>query len=297
MTLEALNAPVAVGALILLWSAEALWPALAPHSEAPTQRVRHLVLGLLNAGVAAISAIGLLAAVRWAAGAEFGLLRLGEIPWWMSLAVGFVALDLWQYLLHVAMHKVPVLWRMHAVHHNAERLEATLAWRFHVGEALLGTASVIPLAVVLGLDMTHVLLYNLVLLPVSLFHHADINLPARVDRVLRLVVVTPRMHWIHHSRWQPETDSNYAAVFPWWDFLFRTFRSRRHAETVDIGLDNQPAHLTRTLRGMLLAPFSRHRPSLGERPAPELIAPDRPVFARRPRRQAERRSGRADATA
>lgn len=293
MTLEALNAPVAVGALVLLWSGEALWPALAPHSTAPTQRVRHIVLALMNAVAAGVSAVGLLAAVGWASEEGFGLLRALDIPWWASLLVGFLALDLWQYLVHVAMHKVPVLWRLHAVHHNAERLEATLAWRFHIGEALVCTASVIPVAVALGLDMTHVLLYNIVLLPVSLFHHADVNLPARVDRVLRLVVVTPRMHWIHHSRWQPETDSNYSAVFPWWDFAFRTFRSRRHAETVDIGLDNQPDHLTRTLRGMLVAPFSRHRPGLGERPASELLAPDRPLLARRNGARAERGSGRA----
>ena len=95
----------------------------------------------------------------------------------------------------------------------------------------------IPFALALGIGIETVALYNLSLLPASLFHHANVRIGPSLDRWLRLVIVTPRMHWLHHSRWQPETNSNYASVLSVWDRLFGTLRSRRRAETVDVGLD------------------------------------------------------------
>ena len=108
--------------------------------------------------------------------------------------------------------------------------------------------------------------YNLVLVPASMFHHANIALPARLERPLRLVLVTPAMHRVHHSRWTPETDSNYGAVLPWWDRLFGTFRVRRNPEAINVGLDGYEEREIREVSGMLLAPFGPSVSGYGEGP-------------------------------
>lgn len=105
-----------------------------------------------------------------------------------------------------------------------------------------------------------------------------------LDRWLRVVLVTPRMHWLHHSRWQPETNSNYASVFSVWDRLFGTMRSRRHAETVEIGLDGYDSGQIESLRGIIATPFHRTRSEYGQTPPATLLEPDESLFSR-PSRQ------------
>lgn len=276
--LEDWTGPIAAGTLVVLWTCEAFFPAFKPGDDSLAQRGRHLLIGLANAGVGAAAASLLLAADRAAAAEGIGMLRWIEAPWWITFVLAFCLLDLWHYAFHVIAHKTPVLWRFHAVHHNAERMEATVAMRFHMVEIALQCFSLIPIAVLMGASIYHVLAYNLVLLPVSMFHHSDIRLSPRVDRALRLLIVTPRMHWLHHSRWQPETDSNYSGVLSIWDRLFGTMRSRLRAETVDIGLDGHGEREVRTLSGMLAAPFGDVRSTNGVKPDDSLLTPDEPLI-------------------
>lgn len=268
---------VIAGALATLWSFEAIMPALEG-GVGVRGRVRHLLLGLVNGAGAFVVALLLVGADAMAHERGWGLLRQSDLPWWGGLAVALVLLDLGQYAFHVLAHHVPVLWRMHAVHHNADRLEATVALRFHVLEVMLHGLLLIPLAVLLGVSSIHVTLYNLVLVPASLFHHANIRLDPRVDRLLRVVIVTPRMHWLHHSRWQPETNSNYSAVLSVWDRLFGTMRSRRRAETVCVGLDGYGPEEIETLRGIMATPFSKAKSLYGDAPPAEDLEPDLPLI-------------------
>lgn len=272
--------PVAAAvALALLWIAEALAPLFAAQrGERWGSRLRHLALAGLNAIVAAAFAGATLAVTVWASDAGFGLLNLirptGGEPLWALLtvgALGVVLLDGWHYGFHVMAHKVPALWRFHVLHHNADRLEATAAMRFHLAEIAIQCALSLPVYALLGVTIYEVLIYQAVLLPVAMFHHADIRLPARLDRALRAVIVTPGMHLVHHSRWERETDSNYAAVLSVWDRLFGSYRWREDPASVDIGIDGYGAEDVATLRGMLRTGLEQPAHAPGEPPKPSQI--------------------------
>lgn len=255
--------------LVVLWTIEASAPGLLVPAQPVRQRARHLVLGLMNALVSAIIVSIFVFADAWAQYAGAGVLRWTALPLWVEIAAAFVLLDLWQYASHVLAHHVPVLWRFHAVHHNADRLDATVAMRFHLVEVAWSGLMMIPFALAMGIPVGHVAVYNALLVSASLFHHANIAVPSRIERVLGAVIVTPRMHWVHHSRWTPETNSNYGAVLPVWDRLFGTYRRREHAEAIDIGLDGYSEREIEELTGMLLAPFGASVSGYGEAPADE----------------------------
>lgn len=271
---------IAALVLVSLWIFEAVAPGLKGPRAGLAQRARHIALGAMNAmvSVALVGVLLLVDIVSTEAG--FGVLRWIDAPVWLSVLAGFVLLDLWQYVCHLLMHHVPVLWRLHAVHHNAERLEATAAMRFHTLEIVLIGITTIPLVALLGIRMETLAVYHVVLVPVAMFHHADIRLGPIADRALRYIIVTPRMHWLHHSRWQPETDSNFGGVFSFWDRLFGTFRSRKRAETVALGLDGFDEREINTLSGMMATPFGGSRAGMGERPDENELEPDPPLVAR-----------------
>jgi sterol desaturase/sphingolipid hydroxylase (fatty acid hydroxylase superfamily) len=246
--------------LALLWIGESLIPLV----EARRHRARHgganLFLGVANGVLASlVFATGMLFVTEWARAHGFGLLHWVSLPAPFAAAAAVVVIDFWQYVWHRLNHLVPVLWRFHAVHHTDEELDATSGVRFHTGEILfsgLARLAVIPL---LGVTIEQLLLYEAIVLPVVLFHHSNVRVPGSLDRALRTVMVTPWMHWVHHSKWQPETDSNFSSLFSWWDRMFRTLRLRDDPRTVDLGLEGYEEHESRSLLGMLKSPFRRRR--------------------------------------
>lgn len=252
--------------LVLLWAGEATAPGLMAPAQTLRQRSRHLALGLLNVLVSATLVAALALADARAAFSEIGVFRLLEAPGGLEFLGALVLLDLWHYATHVVAHHVPVLWRFHAVHHNADRLDATVAMRFHMVEIAWLGLTTIPFAVALGIPIEHVAAYNAILIPASLFHHADLAVPARLERFLKYAIVTPRMHWVHHSRWAPETNSNYGAVLPVWDRLFGTYRQRAHPETIVVGLDGFTTDEIEQLTGMLMTPFGSSVSGYGSPP-------------------------------
>ncbi len=261
--MELTSGVIATCALLALWALEALIPGLYGRGAGAGRRVRNMLLGLLNAGASAVVVLVLLGAAIWSDAHGVGLLRVLEVPGWLSVLAALVVLDFWQYATHVLMHKAPLLWRVHTVHHHADRLEATVAMRFHTLEVVATGLSLLPLIVVLGIGIEEIALYNLLLLPLSMFHHANIALSPALDRALRWVIVTPGMHCVHHSRWQPETDSNYSAVLSVWDRLFGTMRTLAHPERLRVGLDGFRDEEIHTVGGMLATPFSDSRAGLG----------------------------------
>lgn len=220
---------------------------------------RNLAIGLLNAlpllaGLGALTAVVALATERHG----WGLLGVVDGPAWAEALAGLLLLDLWMYAWHVANHKVPLLWWFHRMHHSDNRLDASSAVRFHLGEVLLSFLLRLAVIALLGLTVRHVLLYELILLPVILVHHANLALPRPLEAVARWLVVTPDIHHVHHSRVQRETDSNYGSVLPWWDRLFRTLRTQS-PENLHYGLEGWDDDRHQTLRGLLLTPFLPHR--------------------------------------
>jgi sterol desaturase/sphingolipid hydroxylase (fatty acid hydroxylase superfamily) len=167
--------------------------------------------------------------------------------------------DCWQYWWHRINHRVPFLWRFHAVHHADAAMDATSGVRFHTLEIALSFAVRLLVLPLIGVTVPQLLLYEAMTLPIILFHHSNIRLPYRVDLALRWLIVTPWMHWVHHSRWQPETDSNYSSFLSVWDRIFGSFRLRERPQEIVQGLDGWEEREWRSLPGMLLAPFRRRR--------------------------------------
>jgi len=202
------------------------------------------------------------AAALYARDHGFGLFNVVDLPAGVEIVLAFLALDLAVYLQHVASHAVPVLWRIHAVHHADLDVDLTTGLRFHpleIGFSLAWKAAVVA---ALGADPWAVVAFEAVLNASAVFTHGNIRLPERVDGVLRRLFCTPDMHRVHHSVVPAETHSNFGFFLSVWDRLFRTYRTAPHAgwDGLVLGLPDErdPARLG--LAGLLAMPF-RRRPA------------------------------------
>jgi sterol desaturase/sphingolipid hydroxylase (fatty acid hydroxylase superfamily) len=268
--------------LVILWALEGLAPLFEARRHRIPHGLRNGAMALINGAVRMFLLAPLLLIVASACAAR-GVGLLHSTPWfvehpWGAAALALLFLDFWAYAWHILWHKIPVLWRFHAVHHHDSEVDATTALRFHFGEIALAGAAMLTGVAAMGLGVQHVLLYELIVMPVALFHHANVRLPERVDRVLRWVIVTPRMHMVHHSRWEPETDSNFSAVLSVWDRVFGTYRLRADAAAIELGLDGYDARDTGTLAGMLATPIGPAKSTYGRAP----VTSASPVHAVRP---------------
>ena len=261
---------VATVALALMWLIEGLVPMFEGRSERARHDVSNVALGVLNAAVASLLFAGAtLVATEWARANSFGVLHWLGLEGVWAFALGFILFDLWQYFWHRLNHSVPLLWRFHAVHHADRELSASSGLRFHTGEIVLSSVARLAVLPLLGMTVGQVLLYEAVLLPVILFHHGNVGVPAGADRWLRWLIVTPWMHWVHHSDYQPETDSNFSSVFSFWDRIFGSFRLVGDPRALTLGLEEMERRDWATLPGMVAMPFrgrqGRRRATRGDR--------------------------------
>lgn len=187
----------------------------------------------------------------------WGLLNALPVPGWLAVPLAMVGLDLAIYAQHVIFHRVPVLWRLHRMHHADLDFDTTTALRFHPIEIALSMA--IKLAVVAGLGAppVAVLLFEVILNAAALFNHGNVSLPARVEAWVRLVLVTPDMHRVHHSSDPVETNSNYGFNLPWWDHLFGTWRAapRLGQQGMEIGIEQFRSPREAWVDRLLTQPF------------------------------------------
>lgn len=182
----------------------------------------------------------------------WGLLNHPAVPLGAALALGFLARSFVSYGIHMAMHKVPLLWRVHRVHHSDTALDVSTTVRFHPLEFAIQVPLVMGALLALGIHPAVVIAYEIFDAAMNVFTHADVRLPRPLDRALRFAIVTPEMHRIHHSAAQAETDSNYGATLAIWDRLFRTHRAGAPAA---IGLGEWRDARPRSLAWMLALPF------------------------------------------
>ncbi len=240
-----------------------------PRRDRGVHLLRNLAVGGLNSLLVAVVFVGAwLFAAAWAEQRGFGLLNwlTGDagMPAWARVVTAVLLLDAWTYLWHRINHLVPFFWRFHRVHHADAHMDVTTASRFHVGEIFFSSVLRIPLIVLLGVHVGELLLYETMMFAVVQFHHANIAIPERLDRILRLAIVTPAMHKVHHSRWRPETDSNYSAFLSVWDRIFGSFRTRERLEDIRLGLDEFDTDADATFVGLMkmpLAPAERRQAS------------------------------------
>lgn len=251
----AAKAVLTVLALTVLWSWETLFPLVVRREGRWRHAGRNLAISLLNTVVLALLfGTATVAVAIWASEQDLGVLNWLAVAWPWRVLPAILLLDCWLYVWHRMNHRIPLLWRFHRMHHSDAEMDVTTATRFHLGEHL-GSATLrlglIPLA---GLFPIEILIYETLVVANTMFHHANITL-GWLDRPLRWLIVTPRMHQIHHSRLQPETDSNYSTIFSFWDRLFRSYRMRIGNEPVELGLKEFDEPHWHTVGGMLKTPF------------------------------------------
>lgn len=156
----------------------------------------------------------------------WGVLHVLETPSWLALGASMLLLDLAIYLQHIMFHAVPLLWRLHRMHHTDLEFDLTTGARFHPLEILLSMLIKLGVIVALGAPAVAVLVFEVLLNATAMFNHANVGLPRPLDRLLRWLLVTPDMHRVHHS-WHPdETNSNFGFNLPWWDRIFGTYRAQ-----------------------------------------------------------------------
>lgn len=195
-------------------------------------------IGLVNLTLGILAPVSAVIAAYWANRNGYGLFNNLSAPWWLVALVTVLGRSFAGYALHFLMHKIPFLWRVHRVHHSDTHLDVSTALRSHPVEVLLLVAMTASAAILLGMDPVVLAAYELVEASVHVATHANFRLPEKLDRLLRLLVVTPNMHSLHHSAWHRETDSNYGTVFSIWDRLFGTYSAAPRAgyEAMQIGL-------------------------------------------------------------
>ncbi len=200
---------------------------------------------------------GAIAAALWANTHAVGLFNWLAWPEGLSVIAAVILLDLVIYGQHVLFHSIPVLWQMHMVHHADRDIDVTTGLRFHPLEIILSMLIKISVVVLLGAPVLAVVIFEIVLNGMAMFNHANVRLPRHIDSLLRLLLITPDVHRIHHSIIKAETNSNYGFNLSLWDRLFGTYRAqpaRGHADMI-IGLEHLQAAPTHQLGFMLRLPF------------------------------------------
>lgn len=247
-----------LGVLVLM----ALWEAVAPRRQLTASKpVRWFSnLGLVALNSAAIRSGFTLGAVGVAIESQsqgWGLFNNIALPGWLAVVLSVLTLDLAIYLQHVLFHAVPALWRLHMVHHADPDFDVTTGLRFHTIEIVLSMGLKVAAIMLLGPPPLAVLTFEVLLNATSMFNHSNVAIPTWLDRCLRLIVVTPDMHRVHHSTVPHETNSNFGFNLPWWDYLLGTYRGQPSAghEGIEIGLKQIDRTRAIWLPWMLALPF------------------------------------------
>ncbi len=228
-----------VSVIVVFAFVEARNPAFSNDPSRAKRWPTNFGIGFVNLTFAVLAPLSAVIAAYWANRNGYGLLNVFSPPWWASAAVTVLGRSFAGYIVHLAMHKTPLLWRVHRVHHSDAFLDVSTAFRSHPLEVFLLVTFTVLTAIALGMDPVVLAAYELLEATVHVATHANFRLPERLDRALRWLIVTPNMHSLHHSAWHMETDSNYGSVFSIWDRLFSTYSAAPRAgyEAMQIGLN------------------------------------------------------------
>jgi sterol desaturase/sphingolipid hydroxylase (fatty acid hydroxylase superfamily) len=238
----------------------ALWEMIAPRRNDVTRLVRWTSnLGIVVVNTVVLRLVFPAAAVGFAAWAEtqgWGLFNAVGAPFWLAFVLSLAALDFAIYIQHVMFHAVPALWRLHRMHHADLGFDVTTGLRFHPIEILLSMGFKIAVLAALGAPAAAVLVFEVVLNATAMFNHGNVRMPHRLDALLRLFVVTPDMHRVHHSIVPAETNSNFGFNIPWWDRLCGTYRAQPAAghDGMTIGIEQFRTARDQWLDRMLVQP-------------------------------------------
>lgn len=253
---------VLLGTALFLLLAEAIFPRRRRSLPVGRRWPAHFGFVLVNMpverGVQALIFIALFgAATGYAPQPDFGLLPMTGLPGWAQGVLAILLLDLAVWAQHWATHRIPLLWRLHRVHHADRDLDMSTALRFHPIEIGLSMLFKMGVALALGAPLWALIVFELLLALLPMFNHANLALPLWLDSILRLAIVTPDMHRVHHSTRRIEHDSNYGFCLSIWDRLFRTYRARPSGghDAMTIGLSDYPGQEATRFGWAMRLPF------------------------------------------
>ena len=251
---------IVIGIFVLLFLLERFFPL----RKRTCLLIGRLLVNLSISGLAFLLAAVLvrpaaLATLQWTNAKTFGAIYLLPLPPLFAFVLSFLLMDLGFYYWHIANHRIPFLWRFHNVHHIDPDLDVSTGFRFHFGEVAMSVAFRVVQVSLIGLSGWAFAAYELVFQANTLFHHSNLRLPIGFERLLNKVLVTPRMHGIHHSQVRRENNSNFGVVFPWWDRVHRTLGLNIPQAEIAIGIAGYSQPEDNKLRNALLMPFRKQR--------------------------------------
>jgi len=239
-----------LAAFVILYTIECLFPYFEDWDGKEKHALRN---GALIGTNTVIANLLLVPVVVLALNQNFGLFHQIELNTIVEFAATILLVDLLTYVLHVAFHKVPFLWRFHRMHHSDTQMDVTTGARFHIGEHAISTCCRALLFAAFGMNGYFILIYETVFLANVLFHHANITISEQADRIFRIFFASPNMHKVHHSDIQPETDSNYTSLFSFWDRLFGTYKIVDNPKRIVYGIKGMEDH--QSFVAMQMTPF------------------------------------------
>lgn len=250
---------VSVLTLMLLW--ESFSPYFGFFRQRTTNRffhgIKNLVLGSINMllGVAIVTGV-IFGLATYVEVHQIGLFYYLGIDGWLKAILAVLVLDVWTYWWHRFNHRILFLWRFHQVHHSDPNMDVTTAFRFHFGELFLSHVLRFPLIPLFGLQLWHVVLFELLMFTNVQFHHANIGIGSKADKIFRIFFTSPEMHKVHHSVVRAEFDSNFTALLSVWDRLFGTYQISNDPHKIQFGLKGCDTPDKQTIPALLKAPTS-----------------------------------------
>src|SRR5262245_46780398 len=243
---------LAKGIIIVAWfAALAFGERLLPAAPRPPHSAGRLVRNVSLFGANTLMNPFIILPISIAA-ASFQLWTRPTLPFWPGLALDLLIMDCWSYLWHRANHESRFLWRFHRVHHLDRFLDTTSAARFHPGEVLISALARAPIIILADVQITSLAVFDTLVFLAAVFHHSNVRLPHRFEETLRLLIVTPSHHWVHHHVARADTDSNYGAIFTIWDRLFASWSPHARTRDMPIGAGDEPDE---ALPALAVAPF------------------------------------------
>lgn len=254
---ESAQYAVYLALLLGLALVEVRWPARRQAAPKGRRWRANFAMTALNVLVLGALPLSFITAAHWGEQRSLGLLHAAPLPLAALVGLGLLGRGFISWISHLLMHKVPLFWRVHRVHHTDTELDVSTTVRFHPLEFPIQLAIGLPLILVFGIDPWVLLAYEVADAAINVFSHANVSLPAPLERWLRYIVVTPGLHRVHHSTVPAETDSNFSAVFPVWDLVFGTFRTETEVPHLEmaLGLEEVRDERGRSLWWLLGAPF------------------------------------------
>lgn len=253
---------IRVGFFFGILIAMAVWEFLAPRRPLQTSKsprwFRNLAIVFID--TLTLRLLPSYSAIHMSLLAEnggWGLLNNITLVFWLKAAIGVILLDLVIYLQHAMFHGLPILWRLHMMHHTDLDIDVTTGVRFHPVEILISMGIKMTAVFLVGVSASGVLIFEVLLNATSMFNHGNVRMAVPLERLLRLIIVTPEMHRVHHSVLLRETNSNFGFNLPWWDRLFGTYKAQPAAGHLEmtIGLSHYQDREGLNLPGLLSLPF------------------------------------------